>query len=175
MARKIWLLIRFGFILSLFLVLWNSFWMLRLHQQKQESPKVPPSPVPVESRKDVDFGIEKNHSSALRSETKPYREIQIVAVVCGNRINETLVMMKSALITRTCNIRFILFADDFAISTLNQTVKLWPENVLDHMQLDLRPITFPEDKAEEWKKLFKPCASQRLFLPVSYHIFKYDF
>lgn len=30
----------------------------------------------------------------------------------------------------------------------------------------LYSISFPEDNAAEWKKLFKPCASQRLFLPV---------
>ncbi|XP_043405109.1 glucoside xylosyltransferase 1 isoform X8 [Chelonia mydas] len=28
------------------------------------------------------------------------------------------------------------------------------------------PITFPTESAAEWKKLFKPCASQRLFLPL---------
>uniref|UniRef100_A0A8C3REE0 Glucoside xylosyltransferase 1 n=1 Tax=Cyanoderma ruficeps TaxID=181631 RepID=A0A8C3REE0_9PASS len=30
----------------------------------------------------------------------------------------------------------------------------------------LYPITFPSESAAEWKKLFKPCASQRLFLPL---------
>ncbi|NWQ65992.1 GXLT1 xylosyltransferase, partial [Neopipo cinnamomea] len=30
----------------------------------------------------------------------------------------------------------------------------------------LYPITFPTESAAEWKKLFKPCASQRLFLPL---------
>lgn len=29
------------------------------------------------------------------------------------------------------------------------------------------PLTFPADNPLEWKKLFKPCAAQRLFLPVS--------
>jgi UDP-xylose:glucoside alpha-1,3-xylosyltransferase len=28
-------------------------------------------------------------------------------------------------------------------------------------------LTFPINDAEEWKKLFKPCAAQRLFLPVN--------
>ncbi|KAL8221358.1 UNVERIFIED_CONTAM: hypothetical protein K2H54_066480 [Gekko kuhli] len=30
----------------------------------------------------------------------------------------------------------------------------------------LYPISFPTENAAEWKKLFKPCASQRLFLPL---------
>lgn len=29
------------------------------------------------------------------------------------------------------------------------------------------PLTFPSDNPLKWKKLFKPCAAQRLFLPVS--------
>lgn len=36
------------------------------------------------------------------------------------------------------------------------------------------PITFPKDNAKEWKKLFKPCASQRLFLPVGQCWFHHD-
>lgn len=28
------------------------------------------------------------------------------------------------------------------------------------------PLTFPLENADEWKRLFKLCASQRLFLPV---------
>lgn len=29
-------------------------------------------------------------------------------------------------------------------------------------------LIFPADNAQEWRKLFKPCAAQRLFLPVNY-------
>lgn len=35
----------------------------------------------------------------------------------------------------------------------------------------VQPISFPENGKEEWRKLFKPCAAQRLFLPVSYDRF----
>lgn len=38
---------------------------------------------------------------------------------------------------------------------------------LQNFNYTLYPITFPPENAAEWKKLFKPCASQRLFLPVS--------
>ena len=107
--------------------------------------------------------------SATMSESNPkqqVQEIRIVAVVCGNRVSDTFVMMKSALIMSSCMIKFILFADEAATISLKRTVSNWPENILKRMRLDLRPITFPVDKAEEWKMLFKPCATQRLFLPV---------
>ena len=95
------------------------------------------------------------------------QEIRIVAVVCGKRVTDTLAMIKSALIMSSCMIKFILFADESATISLKRIVTTWAENILKRMQLDLRPITFPVDKAEEWKMLFKPCATQRLFLPVS--------
>jgi len=62
-------------------------------------------------------------------------------------------------------VKFIIFADDKATLSISDQVGKWPQQVLDRMKLDIRPITFPAGKEEEWKKLFKPCASQRLFLP----------
>lgn len=56
----------------------------------------------------------------------------------------------------------------------------WPRTVQTRFSFTIYPITFPSENGKEWKKLFKPCASQRLFLPVglqsSYHecnIFKW--
>jgi UDP-xylose:glucoside alpha-1,3-xylosyltransferase len=160
--------IRAGIFISLLLVLWNFFWVFRLQQPQKIPTKIdytPHSSVP-QSMKDVEFDTTKQYHHGNTPIEKP-QEIRIAAVVCGNRTNETVVMIKSALIMCSNFIRFILFADDTATSFLNGTVKLWPDNVLNRMSLDLHPITFPTDKAEEWKKLFKPCASQRLFLPVS--------
>lgn len=34
-------------------------------------------------------------------------------------------------------------------------------------RFEILPLTFPEKNAEQWKNLFKPCAAQRLFLPVN--------
>ncbi|XP_046635726.1 glucoside xylosyltransferase 2-like [Daphnia pulicaria] len=166
MARKTMFFIRAVIFISLILVLWNFFWVFRLQQPQQIPTKIestPLSSVPQFMR-DVGLDVPKQHPHGNVPIEKP-QEIHIAAVVCGNRTNETIVMIKSALIRSSIFIKFILFADDAATSSLNGTVKLWPDKVLNRMSLDLRPITFPADKAEEWKKLFKPCASQRLFLP----------
>ena len=43
---------------------------------------------------------------------------------------------------------------------------------------EILPLTFPEKNHNEWKNLFKPCAAQRLFLPVTpilFFIFKLFF
>nr|CAG4646396.1 EOG090X097L [Macrothrix elegans] len=74
-------------------------------------------------------------------------------------------MIKSALVFSDSLIRFIIFADENASILLNQIVKTWPLEILNRMHLDLREITFPSEKMDEWKKLFKLCASQRLFIP----------
>lgn len=43
----------------------------------------------------------------------------------------------------------------------------WPRSVSAKFHYTIYPITFSVGNADEWKKLFKPCAAQRLFLPVS--------
>lgn len=47
----------------------------------------------------------------------------------------------------------------------------WPRTVQTKFNFTIYPITFPKENAKEWKKLFKPCASQRLFLPVGLESF----
>lgn len=43
---------------------------------------------------------------------------------------------------------------------------VWPQTVSSRFHYSIYPITFSVGNADEWKKLFKPCAAQRLFLPV---------
>lgn len=46
----------------------------------------------------------------------------------------------------------------------------WPGSIRHRFSYRVYSIRFPNENAAEWKKLFKPCASQRLFLPVSCNI-----
>lgn len=158
--------------ISLLLVFWNIFWLSRLDQTPVPL-KTSTTHLPIPSE---DNSVKRSNSQNRKHEVQqaklPSQEIQIAAVVCGNRVNETVVMIKSALITSSSVIRFIIFADEFATNSFKKIINQWPENILKLMHLELHPITFPSDKPEEWKKLFKPCASQRLFLPVSYNIFQ---
>ena len=46
------------------------------------------------------------------------------------------------------------------------SVQKWPEKVQAKFAYEIYSIQYPDDGyAGEWKKLFKRCASQRLFLP----------
>ncbi|XP_034023368.1 glucoside xylosyltransferase 2 [Thalassophryne amazonica] len=95
------------------------------------------------------------------------QEVMHLAVVaCGSRLDETLTMIKSALLFSFKKIRFHIFAEDPLTSQFAEKLNQWPRTVSAKFQYTIYPITFSVGDAEEWKKLFKPCAAQRLFLPV---------
>lgn len=54
----------------------------------------------------------------------------------------------------------------FNLNSLFQ-LESWPGFIHSKFNYTVYSIRFPSENAAEWKKLFKPCASQRLFLPVS--------
>ncbi|KAK7913627.1 hypothetical protein WMY93_013838 [Mugilogobius chulae] len=73
--------------------------------------------------------------------TEPAMHLAVVA--CGSRLDETINYML---------VSWRLWSPGLTRSnTFNYT---------------LYSISFPSENAAEWKKLFKPCASQRLFLPL---------
>ncbi|XP_032788650.2 glucoside xylosyltransferase 2 isoform X1 [Daphnia magna] len=140
------------------LVLWTAalgiflFILLRLFGQQPHQATLSSSLV-FQNKEDVSSTDEKT------------QEIHIAAIVCGNRTTLGLTMMKSALIMCSDFIRFTLFVDNETSGVLNETIQLWPDNILKRMSLDMRPVSYPEDNTDEWNTLFKPCASVKLFLP----------
>lgn len=61
---------------------------------------------------------------------------------------------------------WILLKHSFLCLYLFLKLDSWPRMVQTKFNFTIYSITFPRENAKEWKKLFKPCASQRLFLPV---------
>lgn len=106
------------------------------------------------------------HAEDMKHGSSPDKPIRLSVVVCGDRSGETLVMLKSAVIFSHTYQLFHLFADDHAKKELSEELDKWPAVKSGRIQYLLHSIAFPEGQdAEQWKKLFKPCASQRLFLP----------
>ncbi|XP_074503712.1 glucoside xylosyltransferase 2 [Sebastes fasciatus] len=98
---------------------------------------------------------------------KRAEEVMHLAVVaCGSRLDETLTMVKSALLFSLKRITFHIFAEDPLAPQFEERLNKWPRAVSSKFQYRIYPITFSVGNADEWKKLFKPCAAQRLFLPV---------
>lgn len=123
--------------------------------------------------------LKKNDVSSLRSNSKSdfsisnqaerFPEIVIAVVACGDRLGETLTMLKSALIFTDWwqPLRFIIFADEALRLNFEEKLTEWKSVANNSLEFEVHPITYPlKGNAEEWRKLFKPCASQRLFLPA---------
>ncbi|XP_061901898.1 glucoside xylosyltransferase 2 isoform X2 [Entelurus aequoreus] len=92
--------------------------------------------------------------------------MHLAVVACGNRLEETLTLVKSAVLFSLKKIKFHIFADDLLTPQFKEKLSQWPRFVTSKFQYKLYPITFSVGNPDEWKKLFKPCAAQRLFLPV---------
>uniref|UniRef100_A0A3Q1GLQ6 Glucoside xylosyltransferase 1 n=1 Tax=Acanthochromis polyacanthus TaxID=80966 RepID=A0A3Q1GLQ6_9TELE len=98
---------------------------------------------------------------------KPSDERSHLAVVaCGPRLEETLNMLKSAVLFSKKPLHFYIFAEEELHNSFRDALKSWPRVVQGHFNFTIYHITFPKENEREWKKLFKPCASQRLFLPL---------
>ncbi|XP_029358915.1 glucoside xylosyltransferase 2 [Echeneis naucrates] len=97
--------------------------------------------------------------------TRAEEVMHLAVVACGNRLDETLTMVKSALLFSLKKIKFHIFAEDPLAPQFEERLKQWP-HAASKFLYSIYPITFSVGNADEWKKLFKPCAAQRLFLPV---------
>jgi UDP-xylose:glucoside alpha-1,3-xylosyltransferase len=95
------------------------------------------------------------------------QSIKICCVVCGTeRIHEALTMIKSALLYKTENkIEFFILTEVPLFNLLKENLNKL--KLQKDFNFHLKQIEFPneENEKESWKDLFKPCASQRLFLP----------
>ncbi|NWX28093.1 GXLT1 xylosyltransferase, partial [Notiomystis cincta] len=123
---------------------WNSYWML-------------PSDV---------CGMNCFWEAAFRYDymkTHP-EKMHLAVVACGERLEETVTMLRSAIIFSIKPLHFHIFAEDQLHESFKDILDEFPYE--GRVNYTLYPITFPSESAAEWKKLFKPCASQRLFLPL---------
>lgn len=103
--------------------------------------------------------------SSATEEAKDERS-HLAVVACGARLEETLNMLKSAVLFSRKPVHFYIFAEDDLHDGFRNALGKWPVAIQSKFTFTIYPIIFPEENASEWKKLFKPCASQRLFLPL---------
>lgn len=121
-------------------------------------------------------GNDQTHASRERlvlrkkaSTASATNEVTICVVVCGDRLHEALTMLKSALVFASRPLQFVILAEHQLIPAFSEKLSEW--KLISNKTFDflVRPITFPDGSdVAMWKKLFKPCAAQRLFLPVSH-------
>ncbi|XP_053234154.1 glucoside xylosyltransferase 2 isoform X1 [Podarcis raffonei] len=106
---------------------------------------------------------EQKHSAAPLSSPQ---WMHLAVVACGDRLEETLVMLKSAVLFSYRKLKFHIFAEDSLKPEFERKLQEWPPSYTKKFEYNVYPIAFSVGNAQEWKKLFKPCAAQRLFLPT---------
>lgn len=111
-----------------------------------------------------DSSSKPNSASPISSNEK----VVICVVACGDRLDESLTMLKSALVFTKRELEFVVISDNNLIPAFNKKLTEWSLISNKTFTFVVRPVTFPaRSDVNMWKKLFKPCAAQRLFLPVS--------
>ncbi|XP_076128213.1 glucoside xylosyltransferase 1 isoform X1 [Alosa pseudoharengus] len=133
---------------------WNPYW--------QDSPGVCGMNCLMESA--CRYTVDKPGSVA--QEVSRVEPMHLAVVACGLRLEETLTMLKSAVLFSSKPLQFHIFAEEELHSGFTEALESWPATFQTKFNYSMYPITFPSENAKEWKKLFKPCASQRLFLPL---------
>ncbi|CAK8688860.1 unnamed protein product [Clavelina lepadiformis] len=97
-----------------------------------------------------------------------FSTIDLAVVACGadDRVQETLVNLKSVVLFSKRFVNFHVFTEENLKMKFRNSLDLWPYSAKSKFHYTLYSIKYPDDgHAKEWKKLFKLCASQRLFLP----------
>ena len=98
----------------------------------------------------------------------PNPVIHISAVVCGERSMEAATMLKSTSLLTNRTVQFHIVAEDHLHGELKNIFSEWQTVKSGQVRFKLYSLLFPPgENAGEWKRLFKPCAAQRLFLLVS--------
>lgn len=97
--------------------------------------------------------------------------IHVSAVVCGDRAIEATTMLKSTTLFTKRTVQLHVVAEDQLHDDLKNIFNQWHTVQSGKVMFKIYSLHFPGEKFDEWKRLFKPCASQRLFLVVSTKLF----
>lgn len=95
-------------------------------------------------------------------------EVILVTVVCGlERTEEAFVMIKSALMFLSLKhrLKFVVVTEKSLFQMLDEKLA-GLQSTLPNFSFKIFEVDFPKENSENWRSLFKPCASQRLFLPT---------
>jgi UDP-xylose:glucoside alpha-1,3-xylosyltransferase len=99
--------------------------------------------------------------------------INLSVVACGDRAPETLVLLKSALMFTKSRLHFYIFTESTLKNVFVEQFRKWPTFIQNKFEYTIEETSFPQENQNEWRQLFKLCASQRIFLPVKkiFHFF----
>lgn len=65
--------------------------------------------------------------------------------------------------------------EDHLMAGFREKLDDWSGMTKNKFTFEVLPLIFPKENEAEWRELFKPCAAQRLFLPVMHRTTKNRF
>ncbi|KAJ0173605.1 hypothetical protein K1T71_010754 [Dendrolimus kikuchii] len=101
-----------------------------------------------------------------KKDVKLLERVILSYVVCDSRLNESLNVVKSALLFTRAPVHFVIFTDDNLLPKLDKILKKWIVLTNNQLSFELHTINFPEAHKDDWLNLFSKCAAQRLFIPT---------
>ncbi|KAL1494917.1 hypothetical protein ABEB36_010428 [Hypothenemus hampei] len=121
----------------------------------------------IRRKESVYSHLSVNAQESVTEKTVNYRknDLVVAVVACGDRLRETLNMIKSALMFSKEKLNFIVIAEEKLIDSFKEKLSEWQGFTNHGFFFKVLPLNFPKKDGHEWKMLFKPCAAQRLFLP----------
>ncbi|XP_065197901.1 glucoside xylosyltransferase 2-like [Sycon ciliatum] len=94
--------------------------------------------------------------------------LHVGCVICGDRVPEALVMMKSGVVFSTSPLTFHIFTEDNLKKDLSKELNKWPDVEKQRVTYKFHPIKYPDtEDSKTWRETFKPCATMRLFIPTT--------
>lgn len=115
-----------------------------------------------------EFGQDSAPTTCSNCDHDSKAAIHLAVVACGDRMPETIILLKSAVMFSSSSNRlhFHIFTEDELQPQFKEALESWPAFVTERFSFTIRSIAYPEtEDFEKWRVLFKPCASQRLFFP----------
>ncbi|CAH0390577.1 unnamed protein product [Bemisia tabaci] len=107
----------------------------------------------------------EDHKKERQVLEKP-QEFVLGVVACGNRTEEALVMIKSALVLKsTMLLKLLVVTEEPSKKFFEEKLTPWVILMNDTFTFEIHLVSFPSTHEKEWRHMFKLCASQRLFFP----------
>lgn len=157
-----------------------EFMLLTLYVKEQEGDVIKATQEPIVAGiRGLEVATENNNFASSAKESNSKKEevidvptkrtltlptIHVSAVVCGDRAIEATTMLKSTTLFTKRTVQLHVVAEDQLHDDLKNIFNQWHTVRSGKVMFKIYSLHFPGEKFDEWKRLFKPCASQRLFL-----------
>ncbi|XP_076359688.1 glucoside xylosyltransferase 2-like isoform X2 [Tachypleus tridentatus] len=94
--------------------------------------------------------------------------VYMSTTICGDRIEQAIIMIKSAIALCRNPLHIILMTEDHLRDPIEEAVNSWSQDSMKHVTFEYHGIMYPDWlNVSEWKWLYSLCSTHKIFLPSS--------